>query len=313
MHLDFLLIGAQKSATTLLHRCLVRHPDIFIPRHEITFFENPFYRDGDSSDLERHYRGAPPGTLRGLKRPDLLARPECPARIKRFAPEAKLIAIIRDPVDRAISGFHAYMLFSYLPLMDIETGIRRILGGYYDQSHPRARDVIEYGEYGAQLERYLSYFDRDQLHITTYEAFTRDTLGGLQRVCEFLGARTDYRPEKIDFPLDKGRYSPLRLRFGRLACRVRYPPAPDRSYLRGIDEAPAPPRQLVWSVMRVIEAGIAKMVKSRPPQISADLRAQLAAYYAADIEKTERLSGLDLSHWKQGRPSVTTPPRTMRR
>lgn len=102
---NFLIIGAQKSATTFLLRCLREHPDVFVPSGEIPFFEDPDYSQGDIESFARLFARGCHKKAVGLKRPNYLHKPECPERIHRHIPSARLIVILRDPIERAISAY----------------------------------------------------------------------------------------------------------------------------------------------------------------------------------------------------------------
>ena len=72
---DFAIIGAQKSATTFLHGCLAEHPEVYMPRAEIPFFESPDYERSKISDLAGLFAGRSEKWL-GFKRPNFLGKPE---------------------------------------------------------------------------------------------------------------------------------------------------------------------------------------------------------------------------------------------
>jgi hypothetical protein len=115
---DFFIIGAPKAGTSALHAALARHPQLFMSEvKEPKFFlcDGPPPRDGGPGDAhsyrewiwrqvdyERLFANAPPGTLCGESTPFYLADAVAQQRIRRVVPGAKLIAILRDPVDRPI-------------------------------------------------------------------------------------------------------------------------------------------------------------------------------------------------------------------
>ena len=85
----FLIIGAQKAGSTFLHETLRQHPSLFLPRYETPIFEDPFYQAGAvQSELGRILAPARPDQKPGIKRPDYLGRPECPARLARHRRDA---------------------------------------------------------------------------------------------------------------------------------------------------------------------------------------------------------------------------------
>ena len=93
---DFVIIGAQKSASSFMQLCLADHPDIYIPEGETPFFESPDYEQGDIHEIEELFEGRSEKCL-GIKRPNYIGKAEVPNRILKHLPNAKLIAILRNP------------------------------------------------------------------------------------------------------------------------------------------------------------------------------------------------------------------------
>ena len=149
----FLIIGAQKSATTFVHKCLREHPDVFMPNGETRFFENPEHLQTDITQFEALFRNVSQEQAIGIKRPDYLAKPECPPRIYQHIPHAKLLVILRNPVERAISAYFHLMNCSFIPIRPAEEGLTKILDGEYKDLYPKSREIIEYGFYYKHLMR----------------------------------------------------------------------------------------------------------------------------------------------------------------
>jgi len=92
MRLNFLILGAQKSASTFLQFCLAQHPDVYIHNREMPIFEDPDYANFSEAFVDRLFEGRSERRL-GIKRPSYIGRPEVPERIYRAVPEGKLIAV----------------------------------------------------------------------------------------------------------------------------------------------------------------------------------------------------------------------------
>src|SRR3954453_11545774 len=105
---SFVVIGAQKSASTFLQTCLADHPDVFMPKGELAFFESPDYERATLTDLRRLFEGRLERRL-GFKRPNYLCKPEVPARLAKDLPDALLLSVLRKPLDRAISAYFHYI------------------------------------------------------------------------------------------------------------------------------------------------------------------------------------------------------------
>src|SRR5439155_17110919 len=177
---DFLIIGAQKAGTTAHYSYLRQHPAVAGPPwKEVSFFDRHFSRG------EAWYRGNFPNALRarglvGEASPSYLFHPLAPERVDALLPDAKLIALVLTPVDRAFSQYQSEVALGREPL-SFEDALaaedERLRGeeerlradpGYF--SHAwwnytyRAR-----GRYAEQVERWLAAFRREQLLILPSE------------------------------------------------------------------------------------------------------------------------------------------------
>lgn len=180
---DFLVIGAAKSATTSLHRHLAAHPDIFPPlQKEIRYFHTHYERGErwyrahfptrHAMDRRARHRGRRPLTFEAST--GYLSAAEVPARAAALLPDAKLVAMLRNPVDRAISAYH----------MRVRRGDEhRPIG---DALTPDSGYALV-GRYADQLERWLGHYPREQLLVIQSEALIADLRSGLDQLFGFLG------------------------------------------------------------------------------------------------------------------------------
>jgi hypothetical protein len=217
---DFLIIGAQKAGTTALYAYLREHPQITGPSwKEVSFFDRHFARG------EAWYRGNFPNTLRargglvGEASPSYLFHPLAPARLAALVPEAKLVALVRNPVDRAFSHYQHEVALGREPLSFEDALVaederlhgeeERIVADPAYFSHAwwnytyRAR-----GRYADQLERWLAVFPREQLLVMPSEELLAEPEQAHGRVLEFLGAG----PHRLDaYPrVFERQYEPMR-------------------------------------------------------------------------------------------------------
>jgi hypothetical protein len=202
---DFLVVGAPKAGSTALHAALVQHPQLFLSApKEPKFFltgERPPSRSsqqgpGDAhsarewiwrrADYEALFDAAPPGTLRGESTPFYLWDSAAHRRIHSLVPHAKLIAVIRDPVERAYSNW------THLWCDGLETERTfltacarepyRAVAGYA----PFWR-YLELGKYGSQLQHLFQVFPREQVHVVRYRAIVDEPAKTLDAIADFLG------------------------------------------------------------------------------------------------------------------------------
>jgi hypothetical protein len=164
--LDFAIIGADKSGTSLLVDRLRRSSNIALPAIEVRSFRDPFYPEREP--IHEHF-AADEGRLKGVKHPIYLSRPEVPARLAAHNPRLKLIALLREPASRTIASYLHYVRNGQLPLIEPNQGIAHMLAA--PDAHPKYRDIILSSAYGQSFERYLQHFSRQQMHVATYETF----------------------------------------------------------------------------------------------------------------------------------------------
>ena len=203
---DFLIIGAQKAGTTALYAYLRRHPGITGPSwKEVSFFDRHYSRG------EAWYRGNFPNVVRargklvGEASPSYVFHPLGAERVRALVPEARLVALVRNPVDRALSHYHHEVALGREPLsfeeaLDAED--ERLCGeeerlvadpAYFSRawwSHAyKAR-----GRYAEQLDRWLAVFPREQLLVVPSEDLATEPKRTHARVLAFLGAG----PHRLD-------------------------------------------------------------------------------------------------------------------
>lgn len=195
---NFLIIGAQKAGTTALYSYLRRHPDVTGPSwKEVSFFDR-HYRRG-----EAWYRGNFPLVRRqhiGEASPSYLFHPLAPQRVAALLPDARLIAVLRDPVDRAFSHYQHEVALGREPL-SFEEALEREEERTRGEVDRMVSDPAYFshawwdftylarGRYAEQLERWLASFPREQLLVVSSEELSERTGSTYARVLEFLGAR----------------------------------------------------------------------------------------------------------------------------
>jgi hypothetical protein len=175
---NFLVIGAAKAGTTSLYHYLRGHPQVFMSeRKELNFFvENDGWVKG-TSWYERQFEGAGDAVAVGEASPNYSkhpAFPGVPERIAKLIPEARLIYLIRHPVERYRSGY----------LDEIRHGRER---GPIEQTLVTNPGYLDASRYAMQIERYLDHFPREQLLVITSEDLKHDRAATMQVVHGFLG------------------------------------------------------------------------------------------------------------------------------
>jgi hypothetical protein len=302
--LDFVIVGAQRSASTYLSECLRHHPEIFMCVDEVPYFEHPFFENSSESALRAMFASATPGQRLGIHRPNYLGRPECAANIRSCAPSARILAVLRDPIARAISAYFWYMQFGLLPLVPLDVGMEHLLSGWSDTKYPRAREIIEFGFYGRQLTRFVDGFGRDNVLILLANRL-RDPATE-SRVYDFLGVDQAHR-HRLEGRRNPGVYDLRRLRW--LRARRRFAWSWDEvsvfTYRRRRWRRPLRflPNAAIVGIDRVV---LARIYGNPMPSLRPDLESRLRAVYAPDVGNLETLMGTDLTSWREGPASEPT-------
>ena len=204
---DFLVIGVQKGGTTSLYAYLCRHPQVVAARtKEIQYFSEHYARG--SAWYRQHFpvlltsepaRLVGGGSLQtGEATPYYLFHPHAPRRVRSQLPGVKLIALLRNPIDRAYSH-HRYHTKLGDERLEFEAAIaaepQRLAGEFermdadesYKSDAVRNFSYLARGLYAEQLERWLQHFPREQLLVLQSERFFADPAGGYRRIVHFLG------------------------------------------------------------------------------------------------------------------------------
>ncbi|WP_251923349.1 sulfotransferase family protein [Salinibacter ruber] len=206
------IIGAAKSGTTSLYDYLHQHPDVYMsPVKEPCFFayaENPpeMAGPGDAEanresgvvytmeDYRALFSRATNESVVGEASPVYLYDEDAPRLLQDQCPDAVLIAVLRNPIERAYSHYLQLLQSGREPLENFEAALdaedERVAAGWEWSWHYRRM-----GLYGQQLARYLEYFDREQLHVYRFEELTEDPPGFAQTVYRMLGVDPSFTPD----------------------------------------------------------------------------------------------------------------------
>jgi hypothetical protein len=297
---NFLIIGAGKSGTTSLYHYLKQHPEIYMsPVKEPKFFAVEgktldFQGPSDQREINRKsitdidayralFRGVTNEKAIGEASPLYLYSPEAPGRIKHYVPEARLIVVLRNPVERAFSSYLHCIRDRGEPLKDFAQALReeetRIENGWGPIWHYK-----NVGFYSAQLGRYFDTFGRNQVKVFLYEDLKGDTVGVLQSIFRFLGVGDARLP---DLSLKHNISGVPR---SRLVHELLNKPNSVKSAFR-----PLLPAKLRKRLNHSLTGR--NLVK---PQLSPKVRKQLIETYSEDILKVQKLIHRDLSRWLEG-------------
>ncbi len=205
---DFMIIGAARAGTTALHSFLRQSPQIFMPaQKEPNFFAfegEPLDYRGPGADFVNNsihsiedyravFAAARADQLKGEASPLYLFAPKAPERIKAHAPNTRMIAILRNPIDQAYSHFMYATKSRIEPVEDFVQALgleEKRLADHWQPLFGYSR----FPRYAEQLDRYFAQFPREQILIRLYEDFLSDPAGLVGDIMAHIGADPAFRP-----------------------------------------------------------------------------------------------------------------------
>lgn len=297
---DFLLVGAPKAGTSALHLALAAHPDVFVttpkePKFWLCEDAPPPHWGGPG---DRHsqqewvwheeayadlFRPAPPGSVRGESTPFYLWHRGAQRRIADALPDVRLVAVVRDPIDRAYSNWMHLWSDGLEPEADFERAFarqdERVAAGY--APFWRYRDL---GLYGEQLRDLFKLVDPARVLIVRYRDIVDHPVETVDRTCRFLGIREG---QVTGIPRDNSR------RYVAPGWRPRvFGPAVRAGAWAGQF---APPE--VWRRLSVPVIARLQTADAHRPSLTPAQRERLLPAFAADIELLSGLTGEDFTDW----------------
>lgn len=217
--LDFIVIGAAKSGTTTLFELAKGHPELFIPRDkELPYFsDKSLYKKGMEWYLDTYFPGhSTVKKLWGTVTPQYMLgeghiSPEkIAAGIKKESPEAKIVAILRNPIERAYSHYHMLVQRGHFQKSFQETTDKLLKNKSLDDFRSGKNDIDDTNtfllgsEYGRLLSYYYDNFPKKQILILFMDDLKNNPEDVLKTFFNFLGVDEDYRPDTLGKEFRKG-------------------------------------------------------------------------------------------------------------
>lgn len=290
---DTFIVGAPKCGTSALAVYLREHPQIFISELKELHFFGSDVRYPKRPTLEQYlaHFAAAQHELRVGEASTSYLFSKCAAKeIKAFNPAARIIIMLRNPVDMMYS-LHSEMLYWLNEdIEDFEAALVAEEKRKQGLLWPERVHIIDYLYYRnavsftEQVRRYLDTFGRDRVHVIIQEDFHRNRVEVYEQTLRFLDVRPDFRPQFKDVNGNK------RVRNKRFQKFLLEPPQP----LRWLRDEVLPTRmdQIVFGRLR----GLNTSFEPRPP-MNSELRRRLQAEFALEVEQLSELLGRDLTHW----------------
>jgi len=284
MKVRIFIVGAPKAGTTSLHYYLNEHPEILMSSVK----EPDFFLEKEIDDIGLYY-----GTTRietsdkyhnlfsdkkdeeifGESSVSYLYYPEVPKRIKEYNTEAKIIIMLRNPVDRAFSHY----------LMDFKLGLLsdKFEDVFNKKEGLKFQQYFLLGNYYEQVKRYLDEFTKENVHIIWYSDFKKDAEQEVKKAFEFIDVDSAY---KVNF---KTVHNSFFMPKGKIIRKIY-----SIVWLRKLLLFLFP-----FTLITFIKSTL--FTKGKKPKITNESRKIFTEYYLDDICKLEELLSINLSEWKK--------------
>lgn len=292
--LDFIYIGAPRSASSWLYECLREHPDICPSAHKEI---SPFTEDGEiaSDKLERAFETCKSGTVKGVMPPAFMLESRNAEFLSEHFPHIKIIAVLRDPVEKAYSYYQLDQSIGRLPAdMSFETAVHE---------YPK---YFRSGLYYELLKPFFDRFPREQIYVGIYDDLKSDPLHFVQSVYRFLDVDATIVPPTADTQLNISVTKGVRSRMihGVLSVALHTARHLKRwsvtrrfvTIMSRIGGKKTLNRVRRWNVLQPRDK-IGE--RSRSPRIDPVRHNELTKRYLPDVERLEQLIGRNLHSWKQ--------------
>jgi hypothetical protein len=271
-------IGAQKCASTWLHRILAEHPQVAAPEaKELNFFS--YHYDRGHQWYERCFNDAGAAPARGEISASYFCEPRVPERLAGYLPDAKILLSLREPVERALSNHRHEVREGHLQGADLsfETGL---------SNNPM---YVEQGLYATHLRNWLRFFPRDQILVVLMDDVETDPAGVCKLVYRFVGVDDSYVP------------SGLVNRYNRSFANRWAPLAGAKNAVYGATRVPG--LRWIWSAaanagLRSVYRGINTVPsKAVIPPPHAETLVELRRRFEPEIRELETMIGRSLHRW----------------
>lgn len=273
---NFLFLGPDRSGSVWLHNALGAHPQVFLPYSTDLFFFDQFFHLGEDWYLENFLRAKPSHHVVAEVSRSYLFSAEAADRIRWLLPGAKLMACLREPVDRAFSA--------WLELRNL--GASQLS---FSDAMESVDTLVDHGLYAKHLRSYYERFSRDSIYTPVFSYLARDADAFAQELFEFLGVDSFPLPSTLLEPMNPAS-EPRNLRVARLAswlARVtRKIGMPD-------------PVTLMKSSRYIQKALYRPYTEGKKPTVSKDERERFKSLFRDDVHELAELTGVDVvDRWK---------------
>ena len=302
---SFFIVGAPKCGTTSLNDYLRQHPGIFIPERkelhhfgsDLRFFKT---RRPKRSEYLAQFAAAQPHQKAGEASVWYLYSRQAAAEIHQFCPDARIIIMLRNPVDM-MHSLHSQFIFEsnenladFAAALAAEEGRRRGKRLPPRTNFPEGLFYRRVARYTEQVRRYVTLFGRDNVYVVDFDEFSHDTPQAYREVLEFLEVDPDFQ---CDFQV---RNANKQVVSTSLQSFLNNPSPAAITLARWL--VPTPLRRAIISRLKRMNW------RSAPrPALDEELRGMLERGFAFEMDLLGHLLDRDFTHWLRTLEPVIAP------
>ena len=286
MKVDFFIVGAPKAGTTSLYHYLNEHPQVEMSsQKEPDYFSDKvldeqgmYYDKNRVSTLDKYESlfAQKESVVYGESSVSYLFYDNVAEDIKKYNPNAKIIIMLRNPIDRAFSHY----LMDYR-LCLVSDSFENIIAKKSEHKHAHLfyQQYIEVSKYAKQIQRYLYFFEKESILFIDYEDFKKNVSNTVDKVYSFLNISTEFAPDvdakynTFTMPKNKG----IRFIYSFI-------------FLRKIIT-------FLFPIYLVKSLRFLLFTTDKKPELLKETRIQLRKIFRNDIKKLEEVLGIDYSKW----------------
>lgn len=281
---DFIFLGGHKCGTTSLHYYLDQHPEIYMPSIKGQDF---FSREGNVNKegnfgqfatLEKYqeiYQGMTNEKVAGEVSSVYLYSEKACKNIKKYRPNAKLLVILRNPVDRAFASFSNRVILKKSELNE-QINLREI----FDKT-----EILDRGFYAEKLKLYYDNFDSKQIKILLFDWLIKDKERYFSNIFEFIGVNPDFMPD-TSVILRKG---------GKIENKFINNILTKENFATSLIKSIIKPFTTPEQRLEIHRQLTTKFRKKTP--LPKELRVELNSFYRQEILNLQDLINMDISDW----------------
>lgn len=287
--IDFIGVGFPRSGSSWTHEMISAHPQLCGSNpKEAGFFNDPeLYKEGWSKE-KKYYRHCKPGQLKGEFHPGYIKDKDALERIREHNPNIKIIVCLRNPVYRTFSHFHKHKAKG------------KEFVATFDQVIEHSENPYVYmSRYPEKIKLLYSVFPKEQVHFIKFSDIGDTPRKVVADLYAFLGVDADYRPENLTDGVNTGGQLVARsLSLAKVLYRLEA--------LFWNDSLAFVRKLLVKMGVRRMYDGLQNLNKKhlkksqvKAPRLKPEDTKRLYNIFKDDIDKTEKLTNLDLNSWRQ--------------